>query len=45
MSQIPDSVPLGEADFRRLAAQMRPFLDPELALIAEVEGNRWVSAC
>jgi len=39
MSQIPDSVPLSEADFRRLAAQMRPFLDPELALIAEVEGN------
>ena len=39
MSQIPDSVPLGEADFRRLAAQMRPFLDPELALIAEAEGK------
>jgi GNAT superfamily N-acetyltransferase len=39
MSQIPDSVPLSEADFLRLAAQMRPFLDPELALIAEIEGK------
>jgi GNAT superfamily N-acetyltransferase len=39
MSQIPDSVPLSDADFRRLADQMRPFLDPELALIAEMEGK------
>jgi GNAT superfamily N-acetyltransferase len=39
MSQIPDSVPLSEADFRRLAEQMRPFLDPELALVAETGGN------
>jgi GNAT superfamily N-acetyltransferase len=39
MSQIPDSVPLSEAEFRRLADQMRPFLDPELALIAEMEGK------
>jgi GNAT superfamily N-acetyltransferase len=39
MSQVPDSVPLSEADFRRLADQMRPFLDPELALIAEIEAK------
>jgi GNAT superfamily N-acetyltransferase len=39
MSQIPDSVPLSEAEFRRIADQMRPFLDPGLALIAEVEGK------
>ncbi len=39
MSLIPDSVPLSEADFRRLAEQMRPFLDPELALVAEIGGK------
>jgi GNAT superfamily N-acetyltransferase len=39
MSQVPDSVPLSEPEFRRLADQMRPFLDPELALIAEIEGR------
>jgi GNAT superfamily N-acetyltransferase len=39
MSQIPDSVPLSEVEFRRLADQMRPFLDPDLALIAEREGK------
>lgn len=39
MSQIPDAVPLSEAEFRRLADQMRPFLDQDLALIAEIEGK------
>ena len=39
MSQIPDSVPLSEAEFQRLADQMRPFLDPNLALIAQISGK------
>jgi GNAT superfamily N-acetyltransferase len=30
---------LTEAEFRRLAGQIRPFLDPDLALIAEVVGE------
>ncbi len=30
---------LTEPEFRRLAGQIRPFLDPDLALIAEVEGE------
>ncbi len=38
MSQIPDAVPVGVEEFRRLADQMRPFLDPDLALIAQVDG-------
>jgi GNAT superfamily N-acetyltransferase len=38
MDHIPDSIPIGEEDFRRLASQMRPFLDPELGLIAEIGG-------
>jgi GNAT superfamily N-acetyltransferase len=28
-----------QAEFHRLAQQIRPFLDPDLALIAEVEGE------
>lgn len=39
MSQIPDAVPVGVEEFRRLADQMRPFLDPGLALIAQVDGR------
>jgi GNAT superfamily N-acetyltransferase len=39
MEQIPDAVPLSEAEFRRFADDMRPFLDPELALVAEIEGK------
>ena len=39
LSQVPDSVPLGEAEFQRLADQMRPFIDPDLALIAQVDGK------
>lgn len=38
MSQIPDAVPVGVEEFRRLADQMRSVLDPELALIAQVNG-------
>jgi GNAT superfamily N-acetyltransferase len=36
---IPDAVPVGEEEFRALADQMRPFLDPALALIAEADGK------
>ncbi|HVO37534.1 MAG TPA: hypothetical protein VMV03_00765 [Spirochaetia bacterium] len=39
LSHLPDAVPAGAEEFRRLADQMRPFLDPELALIAEVDGR------
>lgn len=39
LSHLPDAVPIGEAEFRGLADQMRPFLDPDLALIAEVDGE------
>ncbi|MCX7030865.1 MAG: hypothetical protein NTU62_12220 [Spirochaetes bacterium] len=38
METIPGAVPIGEEDFGRLASQMRPFLDPELGLIAEIGG-------
>jgi GNAT superfamily N-acetyltransferase len=30
---------MAEAEFRRLAGQLRPFLDPDLALFAEVDGG------
>lgn len=39
LNHLPDYVPMSEAEFRRLAGQMRPFLDPDLALFAEVEGK------
>lgn len=39
IGQIPEAVPLGDEEFRRLADQMRPFIDPELALIAQVDGR------
>ena len=39
LGHIPDAVPVGELEFRNLADQMRPFLDPELALIAEADGK------
>ena len=39
LRHIPDHVPLTEAEFRRLAEQMRRFLDPDLALFAEMEGQ------
>lgn len=44
MSQIPDAMPLSERDFLRLSEQLRPFIDPELALIAEVD-RRPVGFC
>jgi GNAT superfamily N-acetyltransferase len=39
LSHIPDAMPLSEAEFRQIADQMRPFLDPDLGLIAEVDGK------
>jgi GNAT superfamily N-acetyltransferase len=39
LSQVPDTVPLSEAEFGRLADQMRPFLDADLALFAEIDGQ------
>ena len=39
METVPEALPIGEEDFARLASQMRPFLDPELGLIAEIEGR------
>ncbi len=39
LSHIPDAVPLSEAEFRNFADQMRFFLDPDLALIAEINGK------
>jgi GNAT superfamily N-acetyltransferase len=44
LSHIPDAVPFDEAEFRSFADQMRPFLDPDLALIAEIE-NKPVAYC
>ncbi|MGD9029075.1 MAG: hypothetical protein PVG25_04620 [Anaerolineae bacterium] len=39
LRHLPNHVPLTEAEFRRTADQIRPLLDPELALFAEVDGE------
>lgn len=39
LSQLPGAVPIGAEDFGRSALQLKPFLDPELGLIAEVKGQ------
>ena len=39
LSELPGAVPLGEEDFGRTALALKPFLDPQLGLIAEVEGK------
>jgi GNAT superfamily N-acetyltransferase len=39
LRHIPDHVPVPEADFRRFADQLRSFVDPDLALLAEVDGE------
>lgn len=36
---LSERAPMTEAEFRRIANQVRPFLDPDLALFAEVEGK------
>jgi GNAT superfamily N-acetyltransferase len=38
LSQLPGAVPAGEEDFNRSALALKPFLDPELGLIAEIGG-------
>jgi len=39
LSQLPGTVPAGEEDFGRSALALKPFLDPELGLIAEIGGT------
>jgi GNAT superfamily N-acetyltransferase len=39
LRHLPDYIPMTEAEFRRFADQMRPFLDPDLALVAEFDGR------
>jgi len=39
LSRYRDFVPMTEEQFRRLADEMRPLLDPDLALFAEIEGK------
>jgi GNAT superfamily N-acetyltransferase len=36
---VSERAPMTEAEFRRIADQVRPFLDPDLTLFAEVEGK------
>lgn len=39
LSHLPEFVPLSEAEFGHLCEQMRPFLDMDLVLFAEIEGQ------
>ena len=39
LEHIPNHIPLTEAEWRRLAGQMKPLLDPDLALFVEVDGE------
>ena len=39
LSHLPEFVPLSEAEFGRLSDQMRPFMDMDLVLFAEIEGQ------
>ena len=39
LSHLADHVDFSEEDFRRLANGMRPFLDPDLVLFAEADGQ------
>ena len=39
LTHLADHVPISKDDFRRFADRMRPILDPDLALVAEVEGE------
>ena len=39
LTNIPNFVPINLAYFQRLAGKLKPFLDPDLALFAEVEGK------
>jgi GNAT superfamily N-acetyltransferase len=39
LRHLPDHVPISPDQFHRMADSMRPFLDPDLALLAEVDGQ------
>ncbi len=39
LRHLPEFVPVSEADFRRVADPMRPIVDRDLALFAELEGR------
>jgi len=39
LTHLPDFSPMTKADFRRLTDRIRPFIDPALALFAEVDGK------
>lgn len=39
LHRLPNHVPLTETEFRRLAGQLRPFVDPDLAFFAEADGR------
>lgn len=39
LSHFRDFVPMEQEDFARFAAEFRPLVDPDLALIAEIEGE------
>jgi len=39
LNHLPGFVPIAEDEFRSLANQLRPFLDPDTALFAEDDGN------
>jgi GNAT superfamily N-acetyltransferase len=39
IGQLPDHIPWSDDDLQRFAAQLRPFVDPDLVLFGEVEGK------
>jgi GNAT superfamily N-acetyltransferase len=39
LRHLPDYIPITEEEFLRFAGQIRPFLDPDLALFAESDGK------
>lgn len=39
LRHLPDHVPMSQEQFRRLANNMKSFLDPDLALLAEADGQ------
>lgn len=39
LRHLPAHVPMSLSDFQRFADQLRPFIDPDLALFAEVQGK------
>ncbi|MGA2478559.1 MAG: GNAT family N-acetyltransferase [Spirochaetia bacterium] len=39
MSEVPGTAPFSEVEFKNLSDQMKPFINPDLALIAETDGK------